>query len=140
MVFSIIGITSVFAEEAAPAWTASGATVTEAENGYYSVSGIQYGTGAYTTEKVQLDGLTIEMKLSDFKVAEGGNQAAGVIFLANPGATYNDGVAAMTLWYDPYAAGQTRFHVGANHDYGGGSYAYTNAECTTVGSRHIKNV
>ena len=133
MVFAIVGITSVFAEETAPAWTESGATVTESEDGFYNVSGIQYGTGAYTTEKVKLDGLTIQMKISDFKVADGGNQVAGVIFAGQPTASFDGGVAAMTLWYDPYGAGQTRFHVGANHDYNQATYAYTDPTGATAG-------
>ncbi|MBR3875365.1 MAG: hypothetical protein IKJ25_01150 [Clostridia bacterium] len=40
MVFSIIGITSVFAEESVPAWTGNGATVTEGDDGYHYISGV----------------------------------------------------------------------------------------------------
>ena len=69
----------VFASEAAPAWTGNGTTVTEAGDGYYSISGIQYETNAYTTEKVKLDGLTIEMKITDFRYENGSNQAAGIL-------------------------------------------------------------
>ena len=135
MMLPMFGTTLVFAEEstAAPAWTADGVTVTEGEDGFYSVEGIQYGTGAYTTEKVQLEGLTIEMKLSNFMVAAGGNQAAGVIFAGTPTANYDNSVVAMTFWRDPYGASQTRFHVGANHDYNGVAYAYTDAACTNAG-------
>lgn len=124
----------VFASEAASAWTANGTTVTEAGDGFYSISGIQYGTTAYTTEKVQLEGLTIEMKLTDFGYKDGSNQAAGILFSAEPNATYGSGAAlAMTLWHEPYANGQSRFHVGANHDYNTTSYAHTDPECTNAG-------
>ncbi|MBE6925860.1 MAG: hypothetical protein E7461_03355, partial [Ruminococcaceae bacterium] len=123
----------VFAEDAAPAWTANGTTVTDAGDGFYTISGIQYETSAYTTEKVKLDGLTIEMKLTDFRYENGSNQAAGIVFSANPAGNYGSGAAAMTLWHDPYANGQSRFHVGANHDYNTASYAYTDPECTKAG-------
>ena len=134
MIFSIIGITSVFAEETAPVWTANGTTVTEGDDGFYNVSGIQYETTAYKTEKVKLDGLTIEMKLTDFGYADNGSgQAAGIIFSGSAPANYGSGVAAMTLWYAPYGNTQSRFHVGANHDYNTASYAHTDAECTATG-------
>ena len=123
----------VFAEDAAPAWTANGTTVTDAGDGFYTISGIQYETSAYTTEKVKLDGLTIEMKLADFRYENGSNQAAGIVFSGNPAANYGSGVAAMTLWHDPYANGQSRFHVGANHDYNTASYAYTDPACNNAG-------
>ncbi len=126
---------AVFAEDAAatPVWTANGTTVTDAGDGYYSISGIQYETNAYTTEKVKLDGLTIEMKIADFRYENGSNQAAGIVFSGNSAAGYGSGVAAMTLWHDPYANGQTRFHVGANHDYNTASYAHTDPACTNAG-------
>lgn len=123
----------VFASEAVPAWTGNGTTVTEAGDGFYSISGIQYETNAYTTEKVKLDGLTIEMKITDFRYENGSNQAAGIVFSGNSAAGYGSGAAAMTLWHDPYANGQTRFHVGANHDYNTTSYAYTDPACTNAG-------
>ena len=123
----------VFASEAAPAWTGSGTTVTDAGDGYYAISGIQYETNAYTTEKVKLDGLTIEMKITDFRYENGSNQAAGIVFSGISAAGYGSGAAAMTLWHDPYANGQTRFHVGANHDYNTASYAYTDPACTNAG-------
>ncbi len=129
MIFSIIGITAVFAEEenAAPAWTANGATVTEGEDGYYNVSNIQYGTGAYTTEKVQLEGLVIDMKISEMSA----NRAAGIIFSGNSAPSYDNSTVAMTLWYDPFGIGQSRFHVGANHDYNGDTYVYKDSTGTT---------
>lgn len=135
MIFSIIGITSVFAEEnAAPVWTENGTTVTEGDDGFYNISGIQYETTAYKTEKVKLDGLTIEMKLTDFGYADNGSgQAAGIIFSGSAPANYGSGVAAMTLWYAPYGNTQSRFHVGANHDYNTASYAHKDAECTATG-------
>lgn len=103
MVLTTLPATPVFAEEAAP-------------------------------EKVKLEGLTLNMKVSDFKVAEGGNQVAGVIFSAVPNATFDSGsVVAMTLWRDPYACGQSRFHVGANHDYNTETYAFTDPACTNAG-------
>lgn len=132
MILPMFGQTVVLAEEntEAPVWTANGATATEGEDGFYSISGIEYGTTAYKTEKVKLDGLTIQMKVSDFTTS----QAAGIIFSAAPNATYSSGAAvAMTLWYNPYANGQSRFHVGTNHDYGSTSLAHTDAACTTVG-------
>ena len=124
----------VFASEATPAWTGNGTTVTEAGDGYYSISGIEYATTAYTTEKVQLEGLTIEMKVTNLGYKDGSNQAAGILFSAEPNATYSSGAAAaMTLWYAPYGNSQSRFHVGANHDYNTASYAYTSPSCETVG-------
>lgn len=134
MVLTTLPATPVFAEEA-PVWTANGTTVTEAENGFHSISGIEYATTAYKTEKVKLDGLTIEMKLTDFGyAASGSNQAAGLIFSAAPNATYSSGAAAaMTLWYAPYGNSQSRFHVGANHDYNSATLAYKDAECTATG-------
>ncbi len=125
----VFGTTLAFAEEssAAPAWTANGATVTEGEDGYYNVSNVQYGTGAYTTEKVQLEGLIIDMKISEMSAST----AAGVIFSGNPAPSYDNSTVAMTLWYDPFAIGQSRFHVGANHDYNGATYVYKDSQGAT---------
>ena len=123
---------SAFAEEA-PVWTANGTTVAEGENGFYNVSGIQYSTTAYTTEKVKLDGLTVDVKISGMGYYEGSNQAVGLIFGSHTGTSYGSAAVAMTLWHDPYANGQTRFHVGTNHDYNGASLAYTDAGCTNAG-------
>lgn len=129
MLLSVFGTTFAFAEEdtSAPAWTANGATVTEGEDGYYNVSNIQYGTGAYTTEKVQLDGLVIDMKISEMS----GGKAAGVIFSGSPAPSYDNSTVAMTLWYDPYANGQSRFHVGANHNYNDATYVYKDSAGAT---------
>ncbi len=136
MMLPVFGQTLAFAEESteAPAWSTNGATVTEAEDGYYAVSGGEWDKSAYKTEKVQLEGLTIEMKLSGF--ASG--QAAGIIFSSTPGARYASGsMVAMTLWHTaPFAPSQARFHVGADHDYNQASanpYAYSNPECTSAG-------
>ena len=132
MAITAFALTPVFAEDVVTtsAFTANGTTVADAGDGFYAVSGIGYDTSAYTTEKVKLEGLTIEMKLSDFKIAEGGCQAAGVVFAANPGATYGNSVVAITLWQDPFAIGQTRLHLGSDHDYNGTSYAYSDPGCT----------
>lgn len=125
MLLSVFGPTLAFAEEdtPAPAWTANGTTVAEGTDGYYSVSGLEYGNSAYTTEKVKLDGLKIDMKLTDFS----GQMAAGLVFSGTPGASYANSTVAMTLWYNPYANGQSRFYVGPNHDYNGGTMAYSDA-------------
>ena len=123
---------SAFAEET-PVWTANGTTVAEGENGFYNVSGIQYTTTAYTTEKVKLDGLTVDVKINGMGYYEGSNQAVGLIFGSHTGTSYGSASVAMTLWHDPYANGQTRFHVGQNHDYNGASLAYTDAGCTNAG-------
>ena len=135
MIMPMFGQTFVFAEENAdaPVWTANGTTVTEGENGFYNISGIQYENVAHTTNKVQLEGLTVELKISNFRIAETGGQAAGIIFSGVPGATYSNGAVAMTLWHDPYANGQTRLHIGADHDYNSSSLAYPTPECTEPG-------
>ena len=65
---------SAFAEEA-PVWTANGTTVAEGENGFYNVSGIQYSTTAYTTEKVKLDGLTVDFQGFADAMRTAGNEA-----------------------------------------------------------------
>lgn len=133
MMFSVFGQALVFAENVSsevPTFTGNGTTVTEGNDGYYSISGIEYATTAYTTEKVKLEGLTIEMKISGFTTS----QAAGVIFSAAPNATYSGGgVAAMTLWYSPYGNSQSRLHVGADHDYNTTSYAHSDPACTNPG-------
>lgn len=135
MMIPVFGQTLVFAEDtepSVPVWTAngSGVAVTAGENGYHTVSGLEYATTAYKTEKVRLDGLTIEMKVSGF----GASQAAGIIFSSAAGATYGSGTAvAMTLWHDPYANGQSRLHIGASHDYNEASFACTDEACTNAG-------
>lgn len=130
MVLPMFG-TLAFAEEGTevPAWTANGTTVTEGEDGYHTVSGIEYAANAYTTEKVQLEGLTIEWKITNLT----DNQAVGVIFSKDAPASFDSGAAAITLWRNPYANGQTRVHVGKNHDYNATSYAYNDEACTTAG-------
>lgn len=135
MVLSVFSSTLAFAAEepAVAAWTANGTTVAEGENGFYNVSGIQYETTAYTTEKVKLDGLTVAVKISGMGYYNGSNQAVGLIFGGHTGTSYGSAAAAMTLWHDPYANGQTRFHVGTNHDYNSTSIAYTDAACTNAG-------
>lgn len=126
MMLPVFGQTLVSAAET-PVWTANGTTVTEGEDGYYSVEGLQYDKSAYTAEKVQLDGLTIEMKIRGLAM----DKAAGIVFSGNPGASYANSHVAMTLWYDPFANGQSRFHVGANHDYNGATYVYKDSQGAT---------
>ena len=83
---------------------------------------------AEEAEKVTLDGLTIEMSVADFN----GRQAAGIVFSNVPNATFDNGsVVAMTLWYDAFGNGQSRFHVGANHDYMQETYAYKDSQGAT---------
>lgn len=82
MMLPVLGQAIVFAEDtepSVPVWTAngSGVAVTAGDNGYHTVSGLEYATTAYKTEKVRLDGLTVEMKISGF----GTSQATGIILV-----------------------------------------------------------
>ena len=128
MILPVMGMTLAFADEA-PVWTANGANVTEAEDGYYNVTGGEWDKSAYKTEKVQLEGLTVYLKVSDL------SQAVGIILSGMPGARYADGSGvAMTLWQNPFGNGQSRFFVGSNHDYNGETYAHTDPASTNINS------
>ena len=127
MILPVMGLTLAFADEA-PVWTANGANVTEAEDGYYNVTGGEWDKSAYKTEKVQLEGLTVYVKVS------GLSQAVGVILSGTTGARYADGRGvALTLWKDPFGNGQSRLFVGKDHDYNGETYAHTDPACTNKG-------
>ncbi|GEM_PF-4924144 len=107
-------------------------TVTYAENGYSTVSGLgSWGYCAYLSEPVKFDGLTVSF---DSAILPNGSSSDCVGFFFGTeflGGSVFPGGLAVTNW--KLYSNQSRLVFGANHDYNGAALVYTTPECTTAG-------
>ncbi len=111
-------------------WGSMSGSAVYSEDGFVELSGSGWLCRNWYNDKVKLDGLTIQMNVSNFP----GNSFGG-FYLANDQNAYFGEGSPITFshWQNMNGWGTNRFSVAANHDANGTQLIYTDEACTQAG-------
>lgn len=127
---SLIGADAEVVGNAAQEWLASGNAVEYAADGFVEIGGAGWGAYAQYNDKVKIDGLIIQMDVSNFV-----DNSFGGFYFGNDSNSYfgTNSPITFTHWQNREGWGTNRFSVSANHDSNGPQLIYLEPECTTAG-------
>lgn len=111
-------------------WGTMNTTAKYSANGFVEVGGAGWGSRVWYKDKVKVDGLVVQMNVSNFV-----DNSFGGFWFANGWEGYFGDQTPITFshWQNRENWGTNRFSVAANHDSTGPQLIYVDAECTQAG-------